>query len=523
MLDAHKLKNIIVFTLSVFMALYLGIAAATAQKEVVAWVSGGIFLVICLFLGRNIWILIPATLAMKGNLNFLPGTPAPWHLMTAVSAGFFLLRFAARQQQLTIKWTWMETSLVLVMISILQALVRNPVGISALGGSDVAGGKPYFIFAVAFVAYAIIAMADTDIKGWRWAVILYITFGIGDAMVNALSGISPAFSARVIPLYSNVGYDQSMLGTELDLSRSRFTQVAQLGGIFGLMACTLWRPIAALDITKPWRIIIAGVALVSTLLGGYRGGLGFLFVSFILAAVIRKKWLDIIVAGVLGALLLAVLVVSGAVKELPYGAQRILSVLPIEVSSMAKVDADNSSNERFEMWRTALASDRYIKNKMIGDGFNMSARELQAMRSQTETGPQLYKSWTEAALETGAYHGFHVETIRHTGVIGLIFATLTLFVFMSFAWRAIQNSRSQRYWGLVLFICMPYLLHPFWYWLIFGSYKAQFPQFIALAGMIKLLHVLMTKESNLTPGAKYEPELLPHGQLVPSFARLKTR
>jgi hypothetical protein len=141
-MDSSKIKTIIIVAVAAFLALYLGIAAATAQKEAVALVGAAVFLTVCLLLGRNIWLLIPATLAMKGNLNFLPGTPAPWHLMTAVAAGFFLLRFATRQQQLTIKWTWMETSLALVAISILQALVRNPVGISALGGSDVAGGKP---------------------------------------------------------------------------------------------------------------------------------------------------------------------------------------------------------------------------------------------------------------------------------------------------------------------------------------------------------------------------------------------
>ena len=69
---------------------------------------------------------------------------------------------------------------------------------------------------------------------------------------------------------------------------------------------------------------------------------------------------------------------------------------------------------------------------------------------------------------------------------------------MAFAWRAIQKTRNHSYWGMVLFICMPYLIYPFWYWLIFGSYKTEFPTYIALAGMIKLLHVLIAKESKLS-------------------------
>jgi hypothetical protein len=496
-MDSSKIKTIVIAVVVGFLALYLGIAAATAQKEAVTWVGAALFLTVCLLLGRNIWLLIPATLAMKGNLNFLPGTPAPWHLMTAVAGGFFLLRIATRRQPLAIKWTWMETSITLVALSILQALARNPVGLSALGSSDVAGGKPYFLFAAAFVAYAIIAMADTDIKGWRWAVILYITFGIGDALISAISGISPAFAMRVLPIYSNVGYEQAVgEAAEFDLAESRYSQIAQLGSVLGLMACTLWRPIAALDIRKPWRILIAGGAVIASLLGGFRGGVGSLFVRFILGSALRKKWLDIVVISFLGMLVLAVLAVSGAVKDLPFGVQRVLSVLPIEVDGRAAIDADNSAEDRFEMWRSALGSDRYISNKLLGDGFNMSARELQAMRSMTEEGPQLYKTWTDAALETGAYHGFHVETIRNTGALGLLFATVALFVFMAFAWRAIQQTRNQPYWGMVLFICMPFLIYPFWYWLVYGSYKADFPILIALAGMIKLLHVLILKESS---------------------------
>jgi hypothetical protein len=497
-MDTSKLKVFIIIALSVLGALYLGIAAATAKMEAVIWVAGGVFLTICFLLGRNIWILIPATLALKGNINFLPGSPAPWHLMTAVAAGFFLLRVATRRQSLAFKWTWMEASLVLVAISVLQALARNPVGISALGGSDVSGGKPYFIYGVAFVAYAVIAMADTDFKSWRWAVILFITFGIFDGVINAMSGFSPSFANIVLPVYSNVDYDQAVGGSStLDFAQKRFSQASQLGSILGLIACTFWRPLAAVNILKPWRIVIAGTAVIATLLGGFRGAAASLFVKFVLGSTLRRKWLDVVVVGLIGLIGLTALVATGGVKDLPYSFQRVLSVLPIDVDSRVALDTDESSEGRLEMWRTVLNSDAYIKNKFLGDGFNMSARELQAMRNQTVNGPQLYKTWTEAALETGAYHGFHVETIRNTGTVGLLFATIALFVFMAFAWRAIQQFRNHPYWGMVLFICMPFLIHPFWYWLVFGSYKSDFPLLIALAGMIKLLHVLITKEYNL--------------------------
>ncbi|TAE91636.1 MAG: hypothetical protein EAZ81_05645 [Verrucomicrobia bacterium] len=497
-MDSNRIKSIILLVVALTAAFYLGIAAALAQKEAVAWVLGFTFFTICLLLGRNIWILIPATLSLKGNINFLPGDPAPWHLMTAVALAFFLMRVATRRQKISIRWTWMETSLALVLLSIIQALIRNPVGLSFLGSTDVAGGKPYFIFAVAFIAYYIIAMAETDIKGWRWAVILYITFGLIDGLINALSGIFPQFAFLVLPIYSNVSYDMALVQVNgVDISQNRFGEVTQLGSMLGLMACSLWRPLSAFRVSKPWRGLVALGALIAIFLGGFRGGVARLFVQFVLGSALRKKWVDILVIAVISMLILMALVVSGSVKSLPYGFQRVLSALPIEVDSRAAADAEGSSEDRFEMWKIALSSNLYISNKLLGDGFNMSARELKAMKSQTASGPQLYKSWTEAALETGAYHGFHVESIRNTGIIGLTFATLTLIVFMKNSGRVISRWRNHHYWGFVLFICMPFLIHPFWYWFVFGSYKVEFPDYIALAGMIKLLsEITIQSESN---------------------------
>ena len=58
-MDSSKIKNLIVLSLAVFAALYLGIAAATAQMEVVLWVVGGLGLTVCLAMGRRIWLMLP--------------------------------------------------------------------------------------------------------------------------------------------------------------------------------------------------------------------------------------------------------------------------------------------------------------------------------------------------------------------------------------------------------------------------------------------------------------------------------
>lgn len=499
-MDASKIKTLIIVVLAAFMALYLGIAAATAHIAALAWIGGGLFLSICLLLGKNVWILIPATLSLQGRISFLPGTPAPWHLMTLAALGFFLLRLAVRRKHFNLKWTWMETTIVLVGLTILQALMRNPTGVSLFGG-ETAGGKPYFLFAVAFVAYFLIATAGADFKTWRWAVILYITFGILDGLLKAAASLFPPLAAVILPIYSNVGFNEAM-GTsgDIDLSQGRVVGLGQIGSMLGLIACTMWRPIAALDITKPWRGLTAGIAVISTLLSGFRGSTGALFVRFVVGSAIRRKPIDIAVICFIGLLAIAVLAVSGYANKLPFGIQRAVSFLPIELDHRARDQAESSSNERFEMWELALTSDRYISNKLLGDGFSLSRIEMQAL-VDAAMGATNYTSkmtWTESAMEMGNYHGFHVETIRFTGVVGLVAATFALFAFSSTAWRCIKAYRGSPQWGFVLFVCMPFLIHPYWYWLVFGSYKADFPGLIALAGMVKLLQVIWHQETTNT-------------------------
>jgi hypothetical protein len=71
-MDASKIKIIIVATLAIFVSLYLGIAAATAHLEAVAWVVAGVGMTTCLLMGSRIWLLLPIFSALSLKLP-LPG------------------------------------------------------------------------------------------------------------------------------------------------------------------------------------------------------------------------------------------------------------------------------------------------------------------------------------------------------------------------------------------------------------------------------------------------------------------
>lgn len=497
-MNSRSLTTLAAIVIAIPIALWLGVSLVQQQATTVLQIGGALFFCLCLALGRHVWILIPATLGMRGGLNFLPGSPPPWAFMTLAVGGFLMVRILSRKQPLNLRWTGMDTALLLVALTIVQAFVRNPTGLAAFGG-DVAGGKAYIVYCCALATFWLVGVADADKRSWCWAVWAFIGVTALDGVVAVASAYSSTFAISLVPFYSNVSYASfSELGYGADIQEVRISQFGQLGTLLGLMACTLWRPVSALNPTKPWRGVIAVLAVACVMLSGFRGALGRLFVNFVVGSCLRRKPLDIALAVVVGLLMLATLLVAVPTDRLPYSVQRILTVMPgFKARSDIASEAQGSIDVRVEAWYLALFTDRYISNKLLGDGFQMSASEL-AFQHEIAANPEklMHVNFTDVILATGDYHGFHAETVRVTGVVGLVSATAALIAFAVFAMRHIRFFESHAEWPLVLFVCMPFLIAPFWYWLVFGAYKVDFPVLIAQAGMLKLLCTIEVKEKN---------------------------
>ena len=113
----------------------------------------------------------------------------------------------------------------------------------------------------------------------------------------------------------------------------------------------------------------------------------------------------------------------------------------------------------------------------------------------------------ERALALGSYHGFHVETIRFTGFLGLGLAVFANFVFFFSALKSVNYYRGHPDFGYVAFLTIPFLIYPFWSLLVFGAYRAEFPQILAMAGLLKMLENLRRadEKSALTASLEADP------------------
>jgi hypothetical protein len=498
-MDSNKLKVILVVILSAFAAVYLGVAAATNQTEALAWILGGVFVVFVLALGRNVWFLVPAGLLLQGTVNAVPGSPPVWAFGSLIAFSIFAMRFALRKPDFVLRLDMMDFAVILNLLAIIQAYLRNPTSFLMLGG-DLAGGKPYAVFAVAIMAYFFLSTLRTDLSSFRTAILAMVCATLADGVLSLAAEYIPPLAAFVLPIYSNVNFAVAETGQafSVDLSEARGGgSLAGIGETLAIVLLCFSRPIRCLLPTHPFRLFLFMLAIGLVLISGFRSIAAYIFVMYVTVALIRRNYIDIgavVIAAFLG---IAVLAMSGFAEKLPFGAQRVLSAVPfVKVDEKAKLSGDESSEWRFEMWRLALTTDRYIQNKLLGDGFAMSAREMRAQldAAQGYAMGAADLDRIEGFMLRGSFHGFHVETIRFTGAIGLLAAVIAMFVFMRKAWQLLMHYRGRPIFGFVAFLAVPYVIYPFWALLVFGAYRSEFPQFLAAAGLLKMLDTLRREE-----------------------------
>jgi len=193
-MDSNKIKAIIIGALAAFGALYLGIAAATAQLEAVAWIVGGLILTVCLALGRRIWLLLPLMTGIRLVLP-LPGSFSTVLLTQLLVIGFLTLLFLTRRLPLEFRVTELELICLLYLCAVIQVYLRNPVGLNIFGGQMV-GGKAYFIFGVSFATAAFLSILRIDPNDLKWWVRLSIIGALTNFGLGLIFGVSLTLNFR---------------------------------------------------------------------------------------------------------------------------------------------------------------------------------------------------------------------------------------------------------------------------------------------------------------------------------------
>jgi len=481
--------TVTVTALGIAFALYCGTLTGSGQTQVVMMMFGLIASTIVLLTLRGlIWVLIPITWSLTG---IVPSLPIPLTLRDVIvlfTGLAFLLLISLKLVRLKPKYTLLDLFVAANLLYLATAYIRNPVG-ALFFESQKVGGRPYLNVAIGFVAYFVLSRAKL---GPRLAGILPWGAVFG-SMVEGILGVLAAKLPIAVPyvmrFYVSDAFTEWVnpnAATNAEVSGSGRKPMLMYFG--GPLASALYARYRALTLINPLYFIrcIAFIgACVLVLLSGFRSAVLSIAAGFIIATYARDGFRAVARLAAIGApILIIIIALQGVLFELPLPAQRALSFLPGRWDYVAVAEARGSTEWRVEMWRTVLSSNRYIENKILGDGFGFTQVEMQIRNIGNIATPE---EMQERYMVTGGFHSGPVSSIRYVGVVGLVLFVTLLVLLAKRAWLLMTKTRGTPYEFLAFFIGIPIVYEPFNFIVVFGAFDSAFPQALLGAGMLKML------------------------------------
>lgn len=501
-MDSSKIKVIVIVALAAFAALYLGISAATNQIETVAWVVGTCAIILCVSLGRHIWLLMHFLSALGLTIYYLPGKPDTGQIGQLIFLAFSSILFLTRKLPFRVKFTELEFFSLLFIICVAQAYLRNPVGLNTFGSARV-GGRPYFDFALTLATSFVLSTLIVSPKEliWLWRLSLL------GAILSTLLATIGYYIPRVgywLGSSSGAGLDGSDTESISDSSTAdRKTFAGMFGRTIALWISSERSPLKALF--NPLFAALIVISVIAAAYSGFRNYIATVGLTYLVGIFYRNGLFGVALSAGLGILGVIVISLINSISPLPANIQRAMTIFPGSWEQRQVDDAKNSTEWRVEMWVEALTNKRYIANTLFGDGLGMSSEQLAqsisldgAKNQATHSGFNVHR---ENAMLSGAYHSGPVQTIRTTGYVGLMIWLIAISRVMVHAHRQIIRCRNTEWYNIVLFLCIPIICGPIFWIFIYGTFMGAAGSLFIGAAILRLL------ENNL-PLPSWQPRSL---------------
>jgi hypothetical protein len=485
-MDSLKIKTLLWLIVALFGALYLGISAATAQFETVAWVLGGITLITCLALEKKIWLLLPFMMSMNLPLR-IPSNPSTLLLAQVLVLGFSALLIATRRLDLRLRFSELELLILGLTVLIAQVYFRNPAGLWLFNTATV-GGKAYFIYAISLATCLLLCSMTVKERDLRKIFPLMLAGSVISVGIGLLGKVIPIVGYLAGANYS---YQDDNFGEVRDgRASTRFLEISIFGQKLSLLISALKNPLRAAF--HPLWLLLILLSLACAMFGGFRSGLAAVLLTYMVGTYYRGGFMAVLLCSLGGAMALSLLAFVNLVAPLPPNVQRTLTFLPGTWEERYKRDAEGSTDWRVEIWKEVLLTDRWIHNKIIGDGLGFTRQQLEyQLRLNDKTmhsiGLSGYDMHREGVLASGDYHSGPVSTIRVIGYVGLAFLILFQVRLAVHAHRQIIRCRGTEWYPLSLLIGIPLIWGPVFFHFIFGDFRNEVVTLLMGAAMIRIL------------------------------------
>ena len=506
-------RALVVFTICIFLAVFLGYIVASPFNSTALLTYGLIFFAFAFpFLLRWHFFFLILSCNMNAVIFPLPGSPPLWMFMVALSLVLSLSFFALdkREKFLSVP-SVIRPLLFLAAVVVVTAELRGGIKLGSFGG-ETSGGKRYVLVLAAIVCYFAFACHAVPLKHAYTYGSAFFLGGASGVVGNLLPLFNPAFYF-IFAIFPPEQSGLEALGLVQEASVTRFGGVttACVAIFCTLLACYGIRGIldfsgplgffpfrfrGRFSMNNPWRFLLFVFAVAVSLAGGFRSAIvifGLMFgIQFFYENLFRSRLFPALMI----VFFLTAAIILPLADKLPLSMQRSLSILPIDVSPVARADAQGSTEWRLAIWKRVWPDvPKYL---LLGKGYAISSRDLSIMM---EAGLGRMDS-VEIATLAGDYHNGPLTLVMPFGIWGVI----------GFVWFIIASlnvlSRNYRLsppalLNLNRFLLVYFIAHTIYFFVFFGSFYSDLALFAAIVGLSTSLNSgVRTLQSNQLAATK---------------------
>jgi hypothetical protein len=422
-------------------------------------------------LRRRAWLLVPFSWALIGQIGILPVPFSVRDMVVLLIFATWLANAAFTKDATRFRWHALDWILLINFAWLAYTYYLHPVGVRA-ASSELYGGRYYWNFLIAGMAYWVIIRLPTSPKQVRWLPHFWLGGQFVLFVLNAIVYAVPSLTPVIFMLYTDVS-------TETFLPSGGVFRLGSFGAVgAGLIRflCSLFSPISLLNPLR-FRFYALLFGLVCALTSGFRGVFVVIATTFLLGSMLRRRYQDVVLGAVAGiALLTALIFGQGRFFHLSQSVQRTLSFLPGAWEQEVVEEAKGSAEWRFQLWRDILTY-RMINDWWRGDGFGIEQQDFELTRRNS----------SEALVLRGAYHSGPLTAIRNVGIVGLALFYLLLISGAWYSVRLVKMFNGTALYPVAIFAALYLVWQPIHYAFVFGAYPNTLPDVIFNVAIVRLL------------------------------------
>lgn len=483
------------FAIATLLALVAGVMLATPNSTIPVAVIGLIAAVLVLpVLLRSHRLVLFWSWNAGLLVFFLPGAPHLWMILAGVSLlltvlGNAIERGVRLQSVPAVTWTL----LLFLLVMLITAAFRGGIGIKALGGRTF-GGRRYIFIIAAVVGYFALSLVRVPAERAFRHVAGWCLGSLTIAMSNFIYIIGPA----AYWLFAIFPVEFALEQASADFAGGSIRRFNGIGiammGPYCLMLIA-YGIRGLLNLRSPLRLLLFfGITAVS-LLGGFRSLIAFYGMLFLFQFTIEGLWRTRHAVALVVAVLLGATAMIPFARYMPLTIQRSVSFLPLDIAPQAQIDAQSSSDWRFQMWR--LLWSQAPKYLLLGKGYALDPMDLYVAQESQRRG---FTESYETAMIAGDFHSGPLSLLIGFGLPG----TLAFAAFLFASWKVVRHHYrhgAPELRRINTFLYAYFLCRITFFVTVFGDIGSDFSNFTGIIGVSIALNGVPRARAPATPVA----------------------